>query len=58
MLDWLMFCFITPKFVVIPRTEGMAAYKDYGYHFRASLTGTVLSIVAGLVIAAIVSLLG
>jgi hypothetical protein len=57
LLDWLMFCTITPNFVVIPGTEGMPAYKDYGYHFRASITGTILSIVAGLVIAGIVTFL-
>ena len=57
LLDWLMFCTITPKFVVIPGTEGMEGYKDYSYHFKASLIGTVLSVVAGLVIAGIVSFL-
>jgi len=53
-LDWLLFCYITPGFLVIPGTEGMGEYKDYGYHFRAFLIGTVLSIVAGLVIAGMV----
>jgi hypothetical protein len=57
LLDWLIFCFITPNFLVIPGTHGMQAYKDYGYHFRAFLIGTVLSITAGLVIAGIVSCL-
>ncbi len=57
LLDWLMFCTITPKFLVIPGTEGLEGYKDYYYHFKASLIGTVLSIVAGLVIAGIVWLL-
>ena len=56
-LDWLMFCTITPRFLVIPGTEGMEGYKDYYYHFKASLIGTVISIVAGLVIAGIVWLL-
>ena len=56
-LDWLMFCFITPSFLVIPGTEGMQEYKDYGYHFRAFLIGTVLSIAAGLVIAGVVAFL-
>ena len=56
-LDWLMFCTITPRFVVIPGTEGMAGYKDYYYHLKASGTGTILSLVAGLVIAGIVSFL-
>lgn len=54
LLDWLMFCTITPKFLVIPGTEGMKAYRDYCYHFKASLVGTALSVVAGLVIAGIV----
>ena len=51
-----MFCAITPKFLVIPGTEGMAAYKDYGYHFRASLIGTVIAGVTGLGIAGLVTL--
>jgi len=54
LLDWLLFCTLTPKFLVIPGSEGNPAYKDYGYHFRGSLVGTVISVVAGLVIAAIV----
>jgi hypothetical protein len=53
-LDWLIFCYITPGFLVIPGTEGMGEYKDYGFHFRAFLIGTVLSIAAGLVIAGMV----
>ncbi|MBN2502428.1 MAG: hypothetical protein JXB38_16720 [Anaerolineales bacterium] len=53
-LDWLVFCTLTPRFFVIPGTEGMAAYKDYGYHFRASLIGTLLSVIGGLLIAGIV----
>ncbi len=54
LLDWLMFCTITPKFIVIPGTEGMPAYKDYFFHFRGFLIGTVFSGVAGLIIAVIV----
>ncbi len=56
-LDWLIFCTFTPRFVVIPGSEGMAAYKDYGFHFRGFLHGTVYSILGGLVIAGIVSTL-
>jgi len=56
-LDWLLFCYITPGFLVIPGTDGMEAYKDYGYHFRAFLIGTVLSIAAGLVIAGLLEFL-
>jgi hypothetical protein len=57
LLDWLMFCTLTPRFLVIPGTEGMSAYKDYGFHFRGFLKGCVFSVLAGLVIAAIVSLI-
>ncbi len=55
LLDWLLVCTITPKFVVIPGTEGMAAYKDYAFHFRGFLIGVFVSAVAGLIIAAVVS---
>ena len=54
LLDWLLFCFITPSFLVIPGTEGMQEYKDYGFHFRAFLIGTALSIAGGLIIAGLV----
>ena len=57
LLDWLLFCTITPKFIVIPGTEGLAAYKEYRHHFRAFMKGTVVSIVAGVVIAALLFLL-
>jgi hypothetical protein len=33
-LDWLIVCTITPKFMVLPGTEGMAGYKNYATHFR------------------------
>ncbi|HEY46853.1 MAG: hypothetical protein AMJ88_06855 [Anaerolineae bacterium SM23_ 63] len=56
-LDWLIFCSITPGFLVIPGTEGMAGYKDYAFHFRAFRVGTVLSIVAGCIIGALVTIL-
>jgi hypothetical protein len=56
-LDWLIFSFLTPSFVIIPGTEGMEGYKDYGYHFRAFLKGSILSVIAGLLIAGIVTLL-
>lgn len=57
LLDWLMFCTITPKFIVIPGTADLEGYQDYSYHFKASLVGTALSVVSGLVIASIVSFL-
>jgi len=53
-LDWLVFCAIAPRFIVLPGTEGMAGYKDYGFHFRGFLVGCVVSAVAGAIIAGIV----
>jgi len=55
LLDWVMVCSITPRFMVIPGTEGNVGYKDYFFHVRAFIVGTLLSIVAGAVIAGIVS---
>jgi len=53
-IDWLIVCFLTPKFLVAPGTEGHPGYKDYGFHFRAALKGTVLVGVLSLVMAALV----
>ena len=58
LLDWLMFCTITPKFVVVPGTEGKAGYKDYWFHLRGFFIGTILSAVNGAVITAVVLLFG
>jgi hypothetical protein len=53
-LDWLIFCTITPKQFVIPGSEGHPAYKDYAFHFRGFLIGTVFSFAVGLTVAVIV----
>ncbi|MGE7882000.1 nitroreductase [Bacillus sp. NPDC094077] len=39
-IDWLIFCWITPRFVVIPSTEGMKGYKDYKFHLRGAIVVT------------------
>jgi hypothetical protein len=52
-LDWLIFCTITPRQFVIPGSEGHPAYKDYKFHFRGFLIGTVFSILMGLVTAGV-----
>ncbi|MFH2040566.1 MAG: nitroreductase [Chloroflexota bacterium] len=54
LLDWLMFCTITPKFVVIPGTEGLPGYKDYAFHFRGFIIGTFLSTAFALLTAVVV----
>jgi hypothetical protein len=55
-IDWIVFCTVTPKFLVISGTEGMAGYKDYGFHFRPFLIGTFLSVILGAIIAFVVYL--
>jgi len=54
-LDWLVFCTLTPRFAVLPGTEGMSGYKDYGMHFRGFLIGLGLSTVAGAIIGLVTS---
>mgnify|MGYP006308619099 CR=1 FL=1 len=57
LIDGLLFCAITPSFIVIPGTEGAEGYttKNYGHHVRGFVIGTGVSLAGGLVIAAIVS---
>jgi hypothetical protein len=57
-LDWGMFCTLTPHFLVIPGTEGAPAYKDYMFHLRAFMIGTVYCLVGALVLAALVAVAG
>jgi hypothetical protein len=54
-LDWLIFCTFTPRFSVLPGTEGMAGYKNYAMHFRGFLIGTIYSAGIGVVIAVLVT---
>ena len=51
--DWLVFVKIRPKAIVLPGTEGMAGYDDFGFHFRGFLVGIAFSAVAALVFALI-----
>ena len=57
LLDWLLFNTIRPRFMVLPGTEGMPGYSDYGFHFRQFLKGTAGGIIASLFIAAVAALL-
>lgn len=52
-LDWLIFCLITPDFVVIPGTQGMKDYKNYRFHLIAFLKGTVVYGVLCIIVAGI-----
>ena len=50
-LDWLLLCTIQPRAMVLPGTEGMAAYRDYRFHFIGYLKGVRVSVAGGLLIA-------
>lgn len=50
-LDWLFFCTIQPRAMVLPGTEGMAGYRDYHFHFIGFLKGLGFSVVGSLLIA-------
>ena len=56
-LDLWMFCTITPKFVVIPGTEGFPGYKDKGMHIRAHAKASVGMVLIALLGAWIISII-
>ena len=53
-LDWPLVA-MRPSFIVLPGTEGLAGYKDYGFHFRGFLIGTVLILVTSILIAGVLA---
>ncbi len=55
-LDWLFFVTIQPAFIVLPGTEGMAGYDDYGYHLRVSLPVLPLMVVPSAIIAGLMAI--
>jgi hypothetical protein len=57
-IDWLVICWLTPRFMLFPGTEGHPAYKDYGFHFRGFLKGLVFVAVGSLLFAGIAELVG
>lgn len=50
-LDWLFFCTLQPRLMVLPGTEGMAGYRDYRFHFNGFLKGLGFCTAGALVIA-------
>ena len=52
-MDWLIICTITPKWVVIEGTEGCRGYKDYMYHFKGFLIGCVYTTIMAVMIAGV-----
>lgn len=56
-LDLLLLCTITPRFMVVPGTEGFAGYKDYSFHIKQHVRSLPFQALSTLLIAVIVSVL-
>lgn len=54
LIDWLLVATVRPRFVVLPGTEHLAGYGDYGFYFRGFLKGIVGGLVVSMVVAALV----
>lgn len=54
LIDWLLLVRIRPRFVVVPGTEHLRDYGGYRFHFEGFLKGIAGSLVASLLIAAVV----
>ncbi|MBD8497351.1 nitroreductase [Paenibacillus arenosi] len=52
-LDWLIICFFTPSFLIIPGSHGAKGYKDYWFHFVGALKGTFICAAFALILAAL-----
>jgi hypothetical protein len=55
-LDWLIVCWIEPRWAILPGTEHIVLPKQYLHHFKGFLMGTVGLAVVGLAIAALLSI--
>ena len=56
-LDWIIFCTITPKWIIIPGTTVKDGYKDYKFHFIAFLKGIVIITVTALILSGLLILM-
>lgn len=54
LLDWFLLMTLKPRFMILPGTEGMAGYNDYGFHFRKFLNGIVFTLILSGTVTAIV----
>ena len=53
LLDWFLLMTLKPCFMILPGTEGMAGYNDYGFHFRKFLNGIVFTLILSLIVTVI-----
>lgn len=56
-LDWIIFCTITPKRIIITGTTVEDGYKDYKFHFIAFLKGIVITTIIALILFVLIILL-
>jgi hypothetical protein len=54
-LDWLIVCWLEPRWVILPGTEHIVIRKQYLHHFKGFLMGTVGLVIVGLAIAALLN---
>ncbi|HZO57183.1 MAG TPA: hypothetical protein VFB63_31020, partial [Bryobacteraceae bacterium] len=54
-LDWLIVCWLEPRWVILPGTEHVVIRKQYLHDFKGFLIGTVGLGIVGLAIAALLS---
>ena len=51
-LDWLIFCYITPKYQIIKGSEHLLKeYKNYKFHFISFLKGLLYAVIYSLTVA-------
>lgn len=55
-IDWLIVCWLKPRWAILPGTEHIVIPKPYFHHFKGFLIGTVGLAIAGLAIAALLSI--
>jgi hypothetical protein len=56
-LDWLIVCTFPPRWLILPGTEHVAMPKEYLYHFKGFLIGTVVAVLGGLALTALLQVL-
>lgn len=52
-MDWLIVCTVTPKWIVLKGTEGCRGYHDYFFHFKGFLLGCVYTAIMALLFSGI-----
>jgi hypothetical protein len=55
-LDWLIVCWLEPRWVILAGTEHVVFPKQYLHHLKGFLMGTAGIVIVGLAIAAILSI--